>query len=132
MADPRPATEQAQAPSSMTFGDVIDIINPLHHIPVLNLLYREITGDTIGPVAQIVGGGIFGGPVGAVSGTVNAVVQESTGKDIAGNVLALVKGDDGSYGVPDSAPAAIDRNNPEMALSLAAAQYNGENYLPGP
>ncbi len=123
----------AAAPSSsISFDDFIDIVNPLQHLPLVNLVYRELTGDSIGPIAQIVGGGIYGGPVGAVSGTVNAVVQESTGKDIAGNVLALVEGDDGTYAVPDAAPASIDRDNPEMALSLAAAQYTGDTYLPVP
>ncbi len=129
MSDPAPAPAAA-APSSFSFDDFIDIVNPLQHIPVVNLAYRELTGDKIGPVAQIIGGGIFGGPVGAISGTANAVIQETTGKDIAGNVLALVVGEDGSYSVPDSAPASIDRNNPEMALSLASARYTGEQYVP--
>lgn len=127
MSEPPPPEA---TPSSFSFDDFIDIVNPLQHLPVINLVYRELTGDKIGPVAQIVGGGIFGGPVGAVSGTVNAVVQESTGKDVAGNVLSLVMGDDGSWSAPDAAPATIDRDNPEMALSLAAAQYNGDTFLP--
>lgn len=121
----------AGAPSSsFSFDDVIDVINPLHHLPVIGMIYRELTGDKIGPMAQIVGGGIFGGPLGAVSGTVNAVVQETTGKDIGGNVIALVAGDDGTFAVPDAAPASIDRDNPEMALSIASAQITGEDYLP--
>ena len=134
MSDPAPATPAAAESSSFSFNDFIDIINPLQHIPVVNLAYRGLTGDSISPVAQIVGGGIYGGPVGAVSGTVNAVVQGTTGKDIAGNVLALVVGDDGTYAVenPDTAPDSIDRNNPEMALSLASAQYTGETYMPVP
>lgn len=124
------APQQAAAPSSsFSFDDVIDVINPLHHLPVIGMIYRELTGDKIGPVAQIVGGGIFGGPVGAISGTVNAVVQETTGKDIGGNVIALVSGDDGTF-VPDAAPAAINRDNPEMALSMASSRYTGEDYLP--
>lgn len=127
------APQQAAAPSSsFSFDDVIDVINPLHHLPVIGMIYRELTGDKIGPVAQIVGGGIFGGPIGAVSGTVNAVVQETTGKDLAGNVIALVAGDDGTFAVPDDAPASINRDNPEMALAMADSQINGTPFLPAP
>lgn len=131
MSEAAPAKTSSAAPSSdFSFDDVIDVINPLHHLPVIGMIYRELTGDKIGPVAQIVGGGIFGGPVGAISGTVNAVVQGTTGKDVAGNVIAMVAGDDGTFAVPDAAPGAIDRNDPEMALSIASARITGEEYLP--
>ena len=30
------------------FADLIDIINPLHHIPVVNVIYRNLSGDAIG------------------------------------------------------------------------------------
>lgn len=73
-----------------SFDDVIDIINPLQHIPVLSMFYRNFTGDTIKPFANIIGGAIFGGPVGAVSSTVNAIVKTETGKDIAENALSLM------------------------------------------
>lgn len=49
------------------FGDIIDMINPLQHIPIVNKLYQSATGDTIGAVAMIVGGAIFGGPLGALT-----------------------------------------------------------------
>ena len=48
-----------------TFGDLIDIINPLHHIPVLGNIYRKLSGDTIDPAARLAGGTLFGGPIGA-------------------------------------------------------------------
>jgi len=79
----------APVPNPYGFEDLIDTINPLHHIPVVGMAYRELTGDTISGAAQIVGGALFGGPVGAVAGTANAIVQQRTGADIAGNVLSL-------------------------------------------
>lgn len=79
---------------SFEFGDVIDMINPLQHLPVVGMLYRKFTGDTIKPMAQIIGGAIFGGPVGAVSGTVNAVVQSTTGKDIGDNMISMISGEE--------------------------------------
>lgn len=132
MSEQAPAEATPAASSDFSFDDFIDIVNPLQHLPVVGMIYREITGDKIGPVAQIVGGGIFGGPVGAVSGTVNAIVQDTTGKDVAGNVLALVTGDDTDDAVTDvaAAPDSINRDNPEMVLSLADAHYNGGQFIP--
>lgn len=73
-----------------TFADVLDVINPLQHLPVIGTLYRKMTGDTIKPMSGIIGGALFGGPIGAVAGTVNAIVKSTTGKDIAENALAFV------------------------------------------
>lgn len=47
------------------FADFIDIINPLHHLPLIGHLYRHITGDEIAPVARVAGGALFGGIAGA-------------------------------------------------------------------
>src|SRR3546814_6236130 len=45
----------------LTFGDFLDIINPLQHIPLVSTLYRAITGDEISPHARILGATLFGG-----------------------------------------------------------------------
>lgn len=73
-----------------SFWDLLDMVNPLQHIPVVNFAYREITGDEIKPVSQIIGGGVFGGPAGLASGLVNVLVEEETGRDMMGNAVALV------------------------------------------
>ncbi len=72
------------------FKDVVDVVNPLHHIPIVGSIYREMTNDTIHPVSQIIGGGLYGGPVGAVTGTANAITQVQTGKDISAHAMDLV------------------------------------------
>lgn len=69
------------------FGDVIDVVNPLHHLPVIGTLYRKLTGDEIHPASQIIGGAIFGGPMGFVGGTANAVSRIQTGKDITDHAI---------------------------------------------
>jgi len=82
----------ADIPSSkeaFQFGDVVDIVNPLHHLPVIGMVYRGLTDDVIGPAAQIVGGALYGGPIGAVTGTVNAVTQMQTGKDVGDHMLGF-------------------------------------------
>jgi hypothetical protein len=86
---------------------VIDIINPLQHIPVISTMYRHITGDEISPVARIAGGALFGGPVGLAAGVVNAAVESSTGKDIGGNMIAMATGGDKKAKPEKSAPAPV-------------------------
>ncbi|MCK5284015.1 MAG: hypothetical protein KAJ86_00355 [Alphaproteobacteria bacterium] len=71
------------------FGDLIDMINPLHHIPIVNHIYQGLTGDEIKPVGRIIGGALFGGAVGAASGLVNVIIEEETGKDVADNAIAV-------------------------------------------
>lgn len=84
-----------------SFGDVIDVINPLQHLPVIGTLYRKLTGDTIKPMGNIIGGAIFGGPVGAVASTLNVVVKSTTGRDIAENAFAIA-----GFDLSTPAPAA--------------------------
>jgi len=69
---------------------VIDVINPLQHIPVISTIYRHITGDEISPMARIAGDTLYGGPIGAAMGVVNVAMEEHTGKDMGGTVLAMM------------------------------------------
>jgi len=66
-----------------TFGDIIDIVNPLQHIPIVNAIYRKISGDTIAPAMQIAGGALFGGPLGAVISFVTTTFQSQFNTDSA-------------------------------------------------
>lgn len=75
------------------FYDLLDMVNPLQHIPLVNIAYRKLTGDEIKSPSMVIGGAIFGGPVGAAGGLVNAVIKEETGKDIGDNALALFDGE---------------------------------------
>ncbi len=86
--------EPAGEEKSFGFFDVLDMINPLQHIPVVSTIYRNLTGDGIGPAARVVGGAAFGGPIGAAAGIVNALVQIETGKDVGENMVASVNGSD--------------------------------------
>lgn len=72
-----------------SFLDLLDIVNPLQHLPLIGSFYRHITGDEIKPISAILGGALFGGPIGAVASTVNVAVKAQTGRDITGNALAL-------------------------------------------
>jgi hypothetical protein len=83
----------------LTFGDVIDVINPLQHIPIVGMIYRWLTGDEISPAASLAGGFLFGGPIGLAASAVNVVVDEVSGDDIGGNVMTAMFGE---------SPAAAD------------------------
>lgn len=88
----------------MTFGDLLDIINPLQHIPIVSTIYRAMTGDEISPGARMVGGALFGGPFGLGFAIVNAAVEASTGEDIGDTILTALTG--GDPAIPASAAAA--------------------------
>ncbi|MBO6784419.1 MAG: hypothetical protein JJ899_14285, partial [Alphaproteobacteria bacterium] len=71
---------------------LLDIINPLQHIPLVSNLYREITGDEIEPAARVVGGAVFGGPLGFASATANVVLEQASGRDMMGHAVDMVTG----------------------------------------
>jgi len=79
---------------SPSFWDLVDVINPLQHIPLVNDIYRELSGDKIGIAARLTGGALFGGVIGLVGAAVNSVLEESTGATAGGHVLALFLDDD--------------------------------------
>lgn len=78
------------------FKDLLDVINPLQHIPVIGHFYRKMTGDEISPTAQFVGGAIFGGPIGAAVAITDIAVREQTGKGGIDTMMGILsKGEDG-------------------------------------
>jgi hypothetical protein len=48
----------------LSFRDLLDIVNPLQHIPGVSQLYRKLSGDEIKPSMELAGGALFGGPIG--------------------------------------------------------------------
>jgi hypothetical protein len=84
----QPSSAATLPESEGSFWDFLDIINPLQHIPILGSVYRAVTGDTIGAPARILGGTLFGGPLGFLSGTAGTILAETTGGDVGEHVLA--------------------------------------------
>ncbi|MBL8628557.1 MAG: hypothetical protein JNM81_02940 [Rhodospirillaceae bacterium] len=78
---------------SLSFWDFLDLINPLQHIPVVNTIYRDLTGDTIKTPIQLIGSTIVGGPIGFATAMVDSVIEEATGTDIGGHAMAALKGE---------------------------------------
>ncbi len=71
-----------------SFADLLDVINPLHHIPLVSTAYQEFTGDTITTGARIAGGALFGGPIGLFASIANSIFEQETGADIGKNLFA--------------------------------------------
>lgn len=78
--------------------ELVDIINPLQHLPLVSGLYRALTGDEISPVAKLVGGGVFGGPIGASLALAEVAGDAAVGRDIAEAMWEGVIKDVGSRG----------------------------------
>lgn len=105
------------------FDDFLDIINPLQHIPGISSLYREITGDELSPGARMIGGTIFGGGIGLAASFINSAIEDATGHDIGGHMLALFSDDD------EAAPAEMIAAAPDGDAMAAPAK--AEETTPG-
>lgn len=115
--------ESAQ-PEPFGFKDLIDIVNPLQHIPLVNIAYRSITGDEIKPSTRILGGALYGGFAGAAGSLVNVIAEHETGKDVAGNVMAaLVDGQKPHYrSVTDNPEARLNSVAQTAPMQNSAAR----------
>lgn len=123
----------AEGDDDPSFWDLLDVINPLQHIPLVNDVYRELTGDKIGVAARLVGGTLFGGPLGLIASAANCVLEESTGHDAGGHVLALFRDDDPAIGTgtalasaekapaPEAQAARLEASPAQQSQTLAAA-----------
>ena len=105
----------------MDFWDFVDIVNPLQHIPVVNTIYRELTGDTIKGVSRVIGGGLYGGVIGLVAGIGSAIVAETTGKDPGEHVLAMLTGSDDETPAPAGNNAIAEATPPTAAPAAEPA-----------
>jgi hypothetical protein len=101
------------------FDDLIDVVNPLQHIPVVSSIYRWITGDEISPAASVAGGALFGGPIGMAGAMAGVAVDEATGRDLGEHAIAMMFGDEGATDLAAS-PAG-----PAPQMTLAAGNEHG-------
>lgn len=101
----RAARREGRAPEGggVTFGDLIDTINPLQHIPLVSEAYRGMTGDRISPQARVAGGALWGGPIGLVA-----------------SVASLAIGGNGEDGVGDRIYASLFGGDTETGTKVAA------------
>lgn len=103
----------------LTFADLVDIVNPLQHIPIVSSIYRRLTGDTIDPVPRIAGSGLLWGPIGVAVAAVNAIVEWATGKDMGDHAIAFLMGE------PDDSTQVASAADPEQEATVALPEPRG-------
>jgi hypothetical protein len=115
------AAAPASAPATVASGkdhgffhDLLDVINPLQHLPVVGTLYRAITGDVPGRLEKLAGDTLYGGLFGAVGSVADMAFESITGKDFGSTVLSLFTGDD----KPQTAIAAADHHFGDSLFSF--------------
>jgi hypothetical protein len=85
---------------------------------VVGSIYREITGETLHPVARVIGGALMGGPLGLVASAFNSMIEQATGRDLGSQALALIMPD----ATPQPAATAVASAEPattEPATTVA-------------
>ena len=86
-------------------ADVVDMINPLQHIPLVSQYYREWTGDDMGYVSQVAGGALWGGGVGVATSFLNLGLTSIMGKSPSDYIHQFLSTDD----VTATATAAVSK-----------------------
>lgn len=99
------------------FWDLVDVVNPMQHIPVVATIYRDVTDDEIKPAAKIAGGTLFGGVLGFASSLVDSMFEEASGQDIGETALAAVSQPDPEPA--DEAVLALNQHHEELRLAHA-------------
>ena len=107
------------------FHHILDVINPLQHLPVVGTIYRAITGEHIGPIEKIAGDGLYGGVWGAATSAADVAFESITGKSVEDTVLAWLKGD-GNTAVANAKVAA-----PQIAFNAASLPSSDTPTPPG-
>ena len=74
----------------LSFLDLIDIVNPAHHIPIIGPIYRIVTGDIIKPLPRIAGSALYGGPIGVGLSAAEVILEAATGRDSGAHILTLI------------------------------------------
>lgn len=104
-----------------SLGDLVDVINPLHHIPFVSSLYSELTGDTISTAAKLAGGALLGGPIGLIAAVFDTVFTSQTGKGAAESAVAAIMGESEGARVAQAAPVAAHSNEALLAYATGEA-----------
>jgi hypothetical protein len=120
---PAPAGDES-AEGDFDFDALIDVVNPLQHLPVVGALYRELTGDKIGTPASIAGGALYGGVFGFFGALGNEFLKAFTGRDVGETVLALLQGGGADFSDDTSIATSSDPYRATRAYEAAQSLTN--------
>lgn len=113
-----------------SFSDVLDILNPLQHIPIINTIYQHLTGDNEGAVADVAGGTLWTGPIGLVTSLIDLAVKSDTGKSVSDNILSWLGFEDDDQ--PVKAAQAEQVQQQEAAVTSAPPAVTVQALAPLP
>ena len=63
-------------PVQVSGEEFLKSLNPLHHLPVVGMVYRAATGETIPTAVRVAGAGIVGGPLGMIGAALMSLFEE--------------------------------------------------------
>jgi hypothetical protein len=63
-------------PLQVTGQELLRSLNPLHHVPVVGMIYRAATGETIPTPIRVLGAGITGGGLGMIGAAFMSLLEE--------------------------------------------------------
>ncbi len=124
------ASDAPETNSKSAFDDLLDIVNPLQHIPIVSTIYRAITGDTIHPFEQIAGDTLYGGALGFAGSLADTAFTQIAGKSLGDTVMAMFEGGNDTQ-VAQAAPAATYLVTPSAQTDVAAAAPPVSAPVPG-
>lgn len=102
--------EHVPTPGEISFRQILQGLNPLHHLPGVGIIYRAATGAEIHPTMRVLGGALFGGPIGMMAAAAGAALDGTRPIERLGAALA---------GRPD--PYAAPLAGPPTPAQVAAA-----------
>jgi hypothetical protein len=111
------------------FADVLDMVNPLHHLPIVSTFYRNISGDECSEGAKIIGdvgfGVLTGGVFGVAGAAANTAIRHETNKNISDHIIDLAN-------APAQATASVETvNKLTEKENLFFAQNMGDDFNTG-
>jgi hypothetical protein len=90
----RPETVTVTAPADSDgksfFDNLLDVVNPLEHFPIVSTIYSNLTGDKPNDFTQVAGDTLYGGPLGLLSSVGNLIFKDVTGKSVGDTVWGWV------------------------------------------
>ena len=95
-------TQFGASDEGMSFDDVRNVVNPLHHIPIVSTILQAVSGAKIGIGPRMIAAAVLGGPAGLILAGISAFIEEMSGGTIAEHAVALF---DGLTGDGEPAPA---------------------------
>jgi hypothetical protein len=114
--NPRPEAAAEQpfwGDDGFGFADLLDMLNPLQHIPLVSDIYRDVSGDEASEGARLLGGLIYGAVGGGLAGVAgalaNGALRHETDEDVWGHMRDLVQGDAAAQTRPEPVVATLDR-----------------------